>query len=151
MNQNENDHVSLVRIPRKWFNVFVWTFSSLVIANVLIELFIGWAWKNLGETLLTRTAVLMTLTVGGFFILAHIWEVIMLGYAKLFRDKLLAEGRAEGKAEGRAEGRAEGKAEVYRELQEAQEKGITLEELLKIYDPENGKNAGDEPSPSENG
>ena len=71
----------------------------------------------------------------------------MLGYAKLFKDKILAEGRAEGKAEGKAEGRAE----VYRELQQAQEKGITLEELLKTHDPENGKNAGDEPSSSKNG
>ena len=142
MNQNENDYVSLVRIPRKWFNAFVWTFSSLVIANVLIEFCTSWAWKDLGETVLTRTAVLMTLIVGWFFILAHIWEVIMLGYAKLFKDKILAQGRAEGKAEGKAEGRAE----VYRELQEAQEKGITLEEVLKTHDAENGKNEGDEPS-----
>jgi len=138
MNQNGNDYVSLVRIPRRWFNVFVWTFSSLVIANVLIEFFTGWAWKDLGETLLARTAVLMTLVVGWFFILAHIWEAIMLGYAKLFKDKILAQGRAEG--------RAEGKAEVYRELQEAKRKGITLEELLKIFDPKNSKNEGDEPS-----
>ena len=85
MNQNGNDYVSLVRIPRKWFDVFVWSFSSLVIANVLIELFTGW-----------------------FFILAHIWEAIMLGYAKLFKDKILAEGRAEGKAE-KAEQKAEQK------------------------------------------
>ena len=138
MNQNENDYVSLVRILRKWFNAFVWTFSSLVVANVLIQLCTGWAWKDLGETLLTRTAVLMTLIVGGFFILAHIWEAIMLGYAKQFKDKLLAEGRAEGKAEGRAE--------VYRELQQAQREGVTLEELLKIYDPKNGNSEGDEPS-----
>ena len=146
MNQNENDYVSLVRIPRKWFNAFVWTFSSLVVANVLIELCTGWAWEHLGETLLTRTAVLMTLIVGGFFILAHVWEAIMLGYAKLFRDKLLAQGRAEGKAEGRAEGKAEGRAEMYRELQRAQREGITLEELLKTHDAENGKNEGDDPS-----
>ena len=139
MNQNENDYVSLVRIPRKWFNVFVWTFSSLVIANVLIEFFTGWTWKHLGETILTRTAVLMTLIVGWFFILAHIWEAIMLGYAKLFKDKILAQGRAEGKAE------------VYRELQQAQKEGITLEELLKAQDAENGKNEGDEPSSSKNG
>ena len=139
MNQNENDYVSLVRIPRKWFNVFVWTFSSLVIANVLIEFFTSWAWKHLGETVLTRTAVLMTLIVGWFFILAHIWEVIMLGYAKLFKDKILAQGRAEGKAE------------VYRELQQAQRKGITLEEVLKTHDAKNGKNEGDEPSSSKNG
>ena len=63
----------------------------------------------------------------------------MLGYAKLFKDKILAQGRAEGKAE------------VYRQLQEAQEKGITLEELLKTHDAENGKNEGDEPSSSKNG
>ena len=146
MDQNGNDYVSLVRIPRKWFNVFVWTFSSLVIANVLIEFFTGWTWKDLGETVLTRTAVLMTLIVGWFFILAHIWEVIMLGYAKLFKDKILAEGRAEGRAEGKAEGKAEGRAEVYRELQQAQRDGITLEELLKTHDAKNGKNEGDEPS-----
>ena len=138
MNQNGNDYVSLVRIPRKWFNVFVWTFSSLVIANVLIEFCTSWAWEHLGETLLTRTAVLMTLIVGWFFILAHIWEFIMLGYAKLFKDKILAQGRAEGKAEARAE--------VYRELQEAKRKGITLEELLKAHDAKNGKSEGDESS-----
>ena len=138
MNQNGNDYVSLVRIPRKWFNVFVWTFSSLVIANVLIEFFIGWAWEHLGETLLTRTAVLMTLIVGWFFILAHVWEAIMLGYAKLFKDKILAQGRAEGRAE------------VYRELLQAQKEGITLEEMLKTHDAKNGKNDGDEPSSSKN-
>ena len=159
MDQNGNNYVSLVRIPRKWFNVFVWTFSSLVIANVLIEFFTGWAWKDLGETVLTRTAVLMTLIVGWFFILAHIWEIIMLGYAKLFKDKILAqgraegkvEGRAEGKVEGRAEGKVEGRAEVYRELQQALREGITLEEVLKTHDAKNGNNAGDEPSLSENG
>ena len=63
----------------------------------------------------------------------------MLGYAKLFKDKILAQGKAEGRAE------------VYRELQEAQEKGITLEEVLKTHDAENGKNVGDEPSSSKNG
>ena len=139
MNQNGNDYVSLVRIPRKWFNAFVWTFSSLVLANVLIELFTGLAWKGLGDTLLTRTAVLMTLIVGFFFILAHIWEAIMLGYAKLFRDKLLAQGRAEGKAE------------LYRELQQAQKKGITLEEVLKTHDAKNGKNEKDKSSSSKSG
>lgn len=66
----------------------------------------------------------------------------MLGYAKLFKDKILAQGRAEGKAEGKAEGRSE----VYRELQQAQKKGITLEEVLKTHDAENGKNERDEPS-----
>ena len=76
----------------------------------------------------------MTLIVGWFFILAHIWEFIMLGYAKLFKDKILAQGRAEGRAE------------VYRELQQAQREGITLEEVLKTHDAKNGKNEADEPS-----
>ena len=67
----------------------------------------------------------------------------MLGYAKLFKDKILAQGRAEGKAEG--------KAEVYRELLQAQREGVTLEEVLKTHDAKNGKNEGDKPSSSKNG
>ena len=47
--------------------------------------------KIVGETLFTRMAVLMTLIVGWFFILSHIWEAIMLGYAKAFKDKILAQ------------------------------------------------------------
>ena len=106
-NVNENDFVSLVRIPRKWFNLFVWFFSTLIIANILVELLIGWAWKDLGETTSTRTANLMALIVGWFFILSHIWEVIMLGYAKMFKDRVFAEGKAVGIAEGKAVGIAE--------------------------------------------
>lgn len=122
---NENDHVSLVRIPRKWFNVFVWTFSSLVILNLLAELVFGWTWKALGDTTLTRMAVLMTLIVGWFFILSHIVEVIMLGYAKQFKDKIHAQGREEGREE------------VVKELQEAQRKGIPLEQVLETYKTKN--------------
>ena len=62
----------------------------------------------------------------------------MLGYAKLFKDKILAQGKAEGRAE------------VYRELQQAERKGITLEELLKAHDAKNGKNGTDEPSSPKN-
>ena len=109
-NVNENDFVSLVRIPRKWFNLFVWFFSTLIIANILVELLTGWAWKDLGETTSTRTANLMALIVGSFFIVSHIWEVIMLGYAKMFKDRVFAEGKAVGIAEGKAVGIAEGKA-----------------------------------------
>lgn len=80
-----------------------WIFSTLIIANILVELLLDWAWKDLGETTSTRTANLMALIVGGFFIVSHIWEVIMLGYAKMFKDKVFAEGKAEGKVEGIAE------------------------------------------------
>ena len=121
MNENERDYVSLVRIPRKWFNVFVWTFSIIIIANTLAEFLIGWAWKDLGETTLTRIAVLMTLTVGWFFILSHIVEVIMLGYAKLFKEKV----------------RAEAKEEVYNELRQAVKEGKTLEDVLKKHEAGN--------------
>ena len=86
--QTENDYVSLVRIPRKWFNVFVWSFSSVIVVNTSIEFLTDWAWEGLGTTASTRTAVLMTLIVGWFFIISHIWEVIMLGYAKLYKDKV---------------------------------------------------------------
>ena len=129
MNENENDYVSLVRIPRKWFNVFVWIFSTVIIANTLAEFFIGWAWKDLGETTSTRMAVLMTLIVGWFFILSHIVEVIMLGYAKLFKERM------------RAEGRAEGRAEMYAVLRQALKEGRTLEDVVATHDAENGNKA----------
>ena len=125
MNQNENDYVSLVRIPRKWFNLFVWAFSILIIANALVEFFFDWDWKNLlGGTALERMAVLMTLIVGWFFILSHILEAIMLGYAKLFKDRI----------------RAEGREDVYKELEQAVKEGKTLEEVLEARNrKKNGK------------
>ena len=125
MNQNENDYVSLVRIPRKWFNLFVWAFSILIIANALVEFFFDWDWKNLlGGTALERMAVLMTLIVGWFFILSHILEAIMLGYAKLFKDRI----------------RAEEREEVYKELEQAVKEGKTLEEVLEARNrKKNGK------------
>lgn len=124
MNENGNEYVSLVRIPRKWFFVFVVVFSGLIIANTVAEFCFGWAWKDLGETTLARMAVLMTLIVGWFFILSHILEAIMLGYAKLFKNRILAE--AEEK--------------LYKKLEQAQKEGKTLEEVLKARNAEkNGK------------
>ena len=104
--QTENDYVSLVIIPRKWFKAFYWFFLVIVVGNGIVELFTNWSYKGLGETFLTRTAVLMTLTVGSFFIVSHILEgvtMLMLGSVKAFKDKIRAEGKAEGKAERDAE------------------------------------------------
>ena len=50
-NQDNNDYVSLVRIPRRWFQVFVGVFLTLVIANTLLELLTSWEWKLLGDTI----------------------------------------------------------------------------------------------------
>ncbi len=111
MSNNEDDFVSLVRIPRKWFNLFVGAFLTLIITNTLLELLTDWKLELLGDTILTRNAALMTLIVGWFFIISHIWEGIMLGYARIFRDRVFAEGKAEGIVEGKAEGKAEGIAE----------------------------------------
>ena len=123
MGVNENEHVSLVRIPRNWYYVFVWTFPTLIIANVLVELFFGWDWKNLlGGTALERMAVLMTLIVGWFFIVSHIWEgLLVLGYAKLFKDKI----------------RAKEREEVYKKLEQADKEGKTLKEVLESHNTEN--------------
>ena len=49
---------------------------------------------NLDNMPSNEMAVLMTLIVGWFFIISHIWEAIMLGYARIFRDKVFAEGEA---------------------------------------------------------
>ena len=124
MDEKGNEYVSLVRIPRKWFFVFVLFFSVLIAANTVAELVSGWAWKSLGETTLARMAVLMTLIVGWFFILSHTWEVIMLGYAKLFKDRILAEGEAKAVDK------------LYKKLEQDQKKGKTLEEVLEAHNAE---------------
>ncbi len=118
MSNTEHDFVSLVRIPRKWFNLFVGIFLTLIITNTLLELLTDWKLELLGDTILTRMAVLMTLIVGWFFIFAHIWEGTMLGYAKIFRDRVFAEGKAEGIAETKAEAIAESKAEYHQKILE---------------------------------
>jgi hypothetical protein len=89
----------------------------------LAELLSDWVWKDLGETALARMAVLMTLIVGWFFILSHVWEGIMLGYAKLFKDRI----------------RAKEREEIYKELEQADKEGKTLKEVLEARNTE--KNA----------
>ena len=144
MESNDKDYVSLVRIPRKWFYVFARIFSSLVLLNLLLEVFFGWKLEALGGTLLTRTSVLMALIVGFFFIFSHLLEEIMFGYAKLFRERVYAEGKAEGIAEGKAEGIAEGKAEGFHIANQAWVEWFQRKEAAEA--------AGepfDEPSPAE--
>ena len=52
MESNDKDYVSLVRIPRKWFYVFARIFSTLVILNLLLEVFWGWKLEALGGTVI---------------------------------------------------------------------------------------------------
>ena len=153
-----DDYVSLIRIPRKRFRLFARIFSGVVILNLVAEVFFGWKLELLGETILTRTSALMGLTVGFFFIISFTLEEIMFGYAKLFRDRIYAEGKvagiAEGIVEGKAagiaegivEGKAEGRQEVFAALREAQRKGVPLEQVLETYDTENGKEAAGPPT-----
>jgi len=134
----KDDYVSLVRIPRNWFHIFVLIFSTSIIVNTICEFLYGWAWEELGETTLTRNAVLMTLIVGWFFITAHLWGVIMLGYAKLFKEKVFNEGKAEGKAEAEAE--AEVKIEeLIKEFEEAERNGMSIKEAVAQYKLKNGE------------
>ena len=53
----------------------------------------------------------------------------MLGYAKQFKDKIHAQGKEEGREEVRKE--------IVKELQEAQRKGIPLEQVLETYKTKN--------------
>ena len=134
--------MSLVRIPRKWYYVFAWTFSVLVIGHTIADLGFGWGWKALGNTPAARMAALMTFIVGWFFITSHLSEEIMLGYAKQFKAKVFAAGKTEGIAEGMtrgiAEGMTRGKKELLEEFQEALKKGMSLEDALGNYEAENG-------------
>ena len=62
----------------------------------------------------------------------------MLGYAKLFRDKVYAEGIAQGKKE------------LFDELREAQRKGIPLEKVLENYNTENSNKVDDSATGNQN-
>lgn len=55
----------------------------------------------------------------------------MLGYAKMFKDRVFAEGRAVGIAEGIAEGKAEGIAEQYRLFREWNRRRIQAERKVR--------------------
>ena len=72
----------------------------------------------------------------------------MFGYAKLFRDRVYAEGKAEGiaegKAEGIAEGIAEGKAEGFEMANQA-----WIEWFQRKEAAEAAGEPFDEPSPAE--
>ena len=54
----------------------------------------------------------------------------MLGYAKVFKDKIRAEGIEIGKAEQ--------SAEIARQLQEVQSGNTTLDDVLKLHNTRNG-------------
>ena len=89
--QNDNDYVSTVTLPRRWFNAFVWVFTAIVIGNVIAEVF-GWDWSLLGGLFLTleRTAILITFTTGAFFAVANLTEglkMLVPNYKKTFYDK----------------------------------------------------------------
>ena len=89
--QNDNDYVSTVTLPRRWFNAFVWVFTAIVIGNVIAE-FLGWDWSLLGGlfSTLERTAILITFTTGVFFAVANLTEglkMLVPNYKKTFYDK----------------------------------------------------------------
>ena len=112
--ENQNEYVSLVRIRKNWFYVFIVTFSTLIIISTILDLTFDWYIKELGDTILTRTAVLMTLIIGWFFIISNISEGIMYGWAKAYKDKIIEEA----------------KDEVLSEVENAINKGISVETII---------------------
>ena len=128
--ENKKKYVSLIRIPEKQYYVFAWIFSTLIIVYTLGDIFTDWAWKNtLGETLFTRIAVLMTLIVGWFFIGSNTWEAIMLGYAKVFKDRIFAKGEAKGEDKVLT---------ALANLAKANKGGITVEQAIETYKTQKG-------------
>lgn len=130
-NTSGKDYVSLVRIPRKLFNIFVWFFSITVILYTFIDSLSDWHWESLGNTILIRTSVLMSLIVGWFFIISHIWRLVMFLYTRIFRQKIFNEAKAKAYQE------------IYQELgawekrrQEAKARGEDFDEPIPITIPD---------------
>ncbi len=57
----------------------------------------------------------------------------MLGYARIFRDRVFAEGKAEGIVEGKAEGIVEGKVEQHLIFLEWNHRRIQAEKDGKVF------------------
>lgn len=115
MDQYKDDHVSLLRTPRKWYNRFAWIFILLVIGYLVAELAFDWSWHTLSNGVLERVSVLMTIIVGLFFIVSH-----------LFRTHI---NRSNNKI--RAEVRKEATEELINELLKAQNEGKTLRQFAE--------------------
>ena len=120
MNENENEHVSLVRVPRRWYYAFIVVFSGSIISYTAAEILFDWAWKSLGETIFTRMSVLMTLIVGWCFIAAHTLEILLTLCYKIFNKVLLAKGAMEALTK------------IYLKIEQFDSGEITLEELRKV-------------------
>jgi len=102
-----DDYVSLLMIPRKLFEIFIWLFSIIVISYTVIQLINKWEllinkWELnvLGNTFPTQISTLMGIIVGYFFVLSNIWSIVMLLYDWISnREKIKQQSKAEGKAE----------------------------------------------------
>lgn len=131
MDEKQNGYISPIQIPKKYFYVFVLIFSITITINISAELITailldeGWYLDTLGETRLIRSVNLMTFIVGCFFIISHTWEAIMLGSAKLLRDKF------------RKEGMEEARKQIFEEIREcimkSRDNDTTVEQELLLY------------------
>lgn len=115
MAQHKDNHVSLLRTPRKWYNRFAWIFIILIIGYLVAEIRFGWRLDNLMDGILGRVSDLMTIIVGSFFIVSHLW--------------ITQANRSDNKI--RDEGKKEAAKELINALLEAQNKGMTLREFAE--------------------
>ena len=82
IDKHKEDHVSIPRIPRRFYHVFAIFFIIAVIGYFGAELGFKVIWESLSDGLLERVSVLMTLVIGFFFIIAYIYTAFMSQQAR---------------------------------------------------------------------
>lgn len=69
--QDKSDDVSILQIPRRWFNFFSWVFIVTILLFTFLVPFFPKVQDILDSKWLHRGSVLMTLMVGYIFIIAR--------------------------------------------------------------------------------
>ena len=117
INKREDDHVSIPRIPRRFYHGFALVFIILVIGYFGTELGFKVIWESLSNGLLERVSVLMTLVIGFFFIITYIYTAVMSRKARQ-ANKISDET----------------KTEVLNKAEEFLEQGKTLREFVNALE-----------------
>ena len=116
----DDDHVSILRIPRQLYHIFASMFIILVIGYLGFELWSKGIWESLRGGLFERVSVLMTLVIGFSFIIAYIYNVF----------------RARQERKRHDEAKKEGEKEVVNKAEEFLKEGKTLRQFLETYNGE---------------
>ena len=121
IDKQKDDHVSILRIPRRFWHGFAIFFIILIIGYPVVELGFKVIWESLSNGLLERVSVLMTLVIGFFFIISYIYAFFISRRARQ-ASKIYDEAKKSSETE------------VLNKAEEFLEQGKTLREFVNALE-----------------